>query len=302
MDGLAGCALSFCSLFIEERVTFRPQLFGDNGFHLVEHPFTLRLELPCLLAIGRLGIVRAADTLGEGVTQETVYCGIGKERAVTGSVASIIQHPRYGLLAAVFLEELVHELADGGFCFVRKQLALLPLVAERGLAPQRLPHLGADRDGSGNARCDLFSLPLGHSCDHGVEKAACGCGSVDGFCKRDEVSIVLTEEVGEFEEFLGIPGEAGEFGENEAGDVATLDVSEHPLGFGGFLYCFARYCIKTIDLDDVPAFCFSIEARTAFVVFRTLPFYLVFGGNPNPDTNALGICLRLHIPSSASCN
>src|SRR5882757_9615949 len=39
--------------------------------------------------------------------------------------------------------------------------------------------------------------------------------------------------------FLGVPRQTRQLGEDEAGDVAAFDISEHPPGFGVFLDRFA---------------------------------------------------------------
>jgi hypothetical protein len=50
---------------------------------------------------------------------------------------------------------------------------------------------------------------LGHARDHGIEKPSGRGGSVDGLLERNQVGVVLAENVGEFEQFFGISGKPG---------------------------------------------------------------------------------------------
>ena len=84
--------------------------------------------------------------------------------------------------------------------------------------------------------------------------------------------------------------------------MPVLDINEHTLGFGGVFDGLPRDCIQAVHLDHVPALGFGVEAGTALVVLRTLPFHLVFGRNTNPNADALGVCIFTHDHPLVFCN
>ncbi len=86
--------------------------------------------------------------------------------------------------------------------------------------------------------------------------------------------------------------------------MSTLGVSKHSLGFRQVFNRLARGGIQSVHLDDIPAFCFSIEPRTTFMVFGAFALHLFFRGHANPDTDALGdflgVLLCTHTPFLSS--
>jgi hypothetical protein len=65
-------------------------------------------------------------------------------------------------------------------------------------------------------------------------------------------------------------------------------VVKHSLGLRKANDRFTTNRLKVVDLFNLPAFGFSIEASALFVVFGALAFGLIFSGDPDPDTNRFG--------------
>lgn len=76
--------------------------------------------------------------------------------------------------------------------------------------------------------------------------------------------------------------------------MARADVTQHPLRFRGVLDGLPGNCVEAINLDNVPALGFGIQTGAALVMLGTLPLHLVFGGDPNPDADALDVLFRAH--------
>jgi hypothetical protein len=180
-------------LGIEDSGARLPEVFREDGFHLVEYPFAFRLELPRLLAVCGLGVVGTAQALGRGVPEEAFDGRIREVRAVPGPVSPLVEKSRHRLLPAMFQEKLVEELPDGCFIRVGDEGVVFPLVSERRLAAQGFAKLGADRNRERHALGDLLSLPLGHRGDHGVEEAPGRGRGIDGFGQGNQVRVVLSE-------------------------------------------------------------------------------------------------------------
>jgi len=53
------------------------------------------------------------------------------------------------------------------------QFTILPIITKGGLATQRLAKFGPNRDRGCYSLSNLLSFPLGHGCNHGVEKPSC---------------------------------------------------------------------------------------------------------------------------------
>lgn len=86
VDDALGRTLSFGPLLIEHHVALVPEIFRNDSFDLVKYPLTFGLQLPCLLAPGRLGVVRAADALPGGVAQQAIDGRVGEGRAVACAI------------------------------------------------------------------------------------------------------------------------------------------------------------------------------------------------------------------------
>ena len=117
------------------------------------------------------------------------------------------------------------------------------------------------------------------------EHPAAGGAGVNGFGERNEVGLMLVEEVGEVFQFAAVAGQAGEFGKYQAGDVAALHVLHHALGLRVLHDGLAGLPGKVIDLLDLPALAFGVAPGAFLVVFGAFALGLVFGRNPNPDAN-----------------
>ena len=98
---------------------------------------------------------------------------------------------------------------------------------------------------------------------------------------------MLAEEVGEFEQLLGVARQAGELGEYEAGDAAGADVGEHPLGFRMVNHRLARHNGQVVELFDCPAVESGVLAGAFLVMLRALALGLILGRDPNLDANRL---------------
>jgi hypothetical protein len=193
----------------------------------------------------------------------------------------------------VLEEQLVHQLADWRFLGVRDELVVLPLVAERRGTAGGPPELGADRDRDGHTLGDLLPLPLRHRSDHRVEEAASWGGGVDGFLQRDQVRVVLAEDVREVQQLAGVSRKARQLREDDARNVAGGDVPEHALGLGMSHDGLPADRFEVIDLAQLPAFRLGVGAGTLLVVLGTLAAGLVLGRNTDPDADGLSVHIRL---------
>jgi hypothetical protein len=218
MERPPGRAFPLLALGTQNGVAFAPEVFWNDCFHFPKHPLVFWLQLPRLTVIACAGVVRPTDTFGGGVTQEPVNGRIGELRAVASAEAPLIEETRHRLLPLVLTEQFVHELSNRRFLLFDHQLLVLPLVSEGCRASQRLPELGTDRHGRRDPCADFLALPLRHGRDHGVEEAAGWTGRVDTLGKGDQVGIVFAKLLGKLQQFLGIAGQPGEFGEDETGD------------------------------------------------------------------------------------
>ena len=99
---------------------------------------------------------------------------------------------------------------------------------------------------------------------------------------------MFSESIGKIEKLSGVPCQPGELGENQAGDVAKLDVFHHPLSFRMIFDRLSADRFEMIDLFDFPLFRFGVIVGASFVVLRAFAMGLVFGGYPNPDVDGFG--------------
>ena len=79
---------------------------------------------------------------------------------------------------------------------------------------------------------------------------------------------MFSESIGKIEKLSGVPCQPGELGENQAGDVATLDVFHHPLSFRMIFDRLSADRFEMIDLFDFPLFRFGVIVGASFVVLR----------------------------------
>ena len=99
------------------------------------------------------------------------------------------------------------------------------------------------------------------------------------------VGIVLLKEIGEFEEFFGVAGEAREFGKDEPLDMAALHVCEHSLGLGIFLHRLAAHPGEVIDFAHVEALRLRVKFGAFKVMLGAVAVGLVLGGDANPNAD-----------------
>src|ERR1041384_874623 len=83
-----------------------------------------------------------------------------------------------------------------------------------------------------------------------------------------------------------------QFGENEAVDVATLDVGEHPPCLRVLHNRFSTDSGEVVYFSYIPALCGRIISTAIFMMLRTFALGLIFGRNPNPNANILGLLGR----------
>src|SRR5579884_2065357 len=98
--------------------------------------------------------------------------------------------------------------------------------------------------------------------EHPASRAA----RVNGFGERNEVGIVLAEEVGEVFKLAAVAREASELGKHEACDVAALDVLHHALGLRVLHHALAALSRKIVNLLHLPSAALRILAGTLLVV------------------------------------
>ena len=101
------------------------------------------------------------------------------------------------------------------------------------------------------------------------------------------IGIVLPEEIAKVLHFTEIAGKAGKLGEHQTGDVTALNILHHAFGFRMFPDGFAALSGKVIQFFDFPATALGVFTGALLVMFGAVALGLVFGGNPNPDADAL---------------
>ena len=117
------------------------------------------------------------------------------------------------------------------------------------------------------------------------EHPASGAAGINRLAQRDEIGLVLVEEVRELLQLAAVAGQAGELGEQEAGDVAALHVLHHALGLGVLHDGLAALPGEVIHFLDLPPTAFGIAAGAFFVVFGAVALGLILGADANPDTD-----------------
>jgi hypothetical protein len=267
----------------DHRVCRVPDLFRDDRLHLHRDPLVRRLQDPLLAIAEALRIVREAGALRGRVADQTLDRRMGEGAPVPCAVPPVIEELRDREEAPVFQKEVIHEAADGSLLGVWDEAFVLPLVAEGSRPAGRLPELRADGHGGRHPLGDLLPLPGGHAGDQGIEEAAGGGRGVDRFLKGDEVGALRLEELGEVEEFFGVPRQAGELREDQPRDPPGRDVFHHPAGLGVGHHGFAGDALKVVDRDYRPSFGCRIHPGAVLVVLGALAFGLVLGRDPNPD-------------------
>ena len=288
-------ALHARALTGDEAEAFLPELFGNDRLDRVVDPLAFGLHGPVFPTIVRAGVVRAVQALGRWIFEKPGHGRVGKQRAVSGPVAPLVQNARDRLFASMFEEQLVKQYAHRCFGRIGFELLVAPAIAERCRAADGFAELGADRDRRLDAFRDLLALPLGHCSDHCEKQPACRRTRVDLFLERNEVRITRSKNLGELQKLFRIARETREFRKHEAGDRPLAQVREHPLCFRMPHNRFAADGFKPIHLDDVPALQFRIRASALLVVLRAFPARLVLGRDPYPNAYALGLV------SHASC-
>src|SRR6267142_157711 len=93
MDRALGRTRTFCFLFIEEIVALVPQAFRNDRLDLVQYPLTLGFELPCFLAVRRLGVVGTTNPLRGRVAQEALDGGVRECGTIPSPIAIRVENP-----------------------------------------------------------------------------------------------------------------------------------------------------------------------------------------------------------------
>src|SRR6185295_892001 len=145
-----------------------------------------------------------------------------------------------------------------------------------------------------NAVGRFLPFPLAHSGEDRKEETPARGAGVNALVEGNHVAAKQPELIGQFEEFTRVAGQPGEFGEDEAGDVAAFEVGQHFFGEWMLLDGLAAPALqpgKIIHLDYLPALGDSIRPCPGFVDFGRISFGLVLGGNTNPDANAFAVLI-----------
>src|SRR5947209_7909894 len=99
---------------------------------------------------------------------------------------------------------------------------MVPIAVFLG-AVEVVDALGADGNGRLYPVGDFLPLPLRHGGDHGEEKPPGGGAGVNRLLQGDHVSVAVAEDVGKVQKLLGVAGQPGELGKDEAADMALAD-------------------------------------------------------------------------------
>ena len=165
------------------------------------------------------------------------------------------------------------------------EFAVFPFVAIRGAPVDGFAQFGAGQDGGIDALGDFLPFPLGEDAQQMEEHPSTGGAGVDGFAQGNEVGVVLVEIVRKVFKFAAVAGKAGELGEDEARDVAALDVLHHSLGLRVLHDGFATLAGEVIDFFYVPAPRSWHSSGAFLMMFGAVAFGLIFGRNANPDAD-----------------
>lgn len=125
--------------------------------------------------------------------------------------------------------------------------------------------LGAGQNGGVGALGDFLSFPLGEHSQQVKEHPTSGGAGVDGLAQGNEIGVMLFEVIGKVLQFASVAGQAGQFGEDEARDVAALDIFHHAFGFGMLHDGLAALPGKVIHFLDLPkerAVCAALSLGT----------------------------------------
>lgn len=147
---------------------------------------------------------------------------------------------------------------DGCFIGIGHQLLVFPLIAKGCCATDWLAHLGSDGNGGCHALDNLFTLPLRHGGDHGEKQATGRRTGINGFLEGYEVSAHISEYLGYVEKFAGVSSEPRQFRKDQAGNVTSLNIGQHPFGLGMANDGFAAHRLQPVGFGNVPAFSFRI--------------------------------------------
>jgi hypothetical protein len=106
---------------------------------------------------------------------------------------------------------------------------------------------------------------------------------------------VLREEIGDLKEFPGVPPQPEELREDEAGNLPSVHVVEHPLGLGVLQDRLSGDGFEVVDLAHLPALHLGIHPGARLVVLGALALGLLRSRDPEPDADrflglALGRC------------
>ena len=287
VDVLAGGTLPCGSLLVENQVAPAPKFFGHDRLNRRQHPVGFGLQLPRLRSVIGAGVVLPIRALRRRVADEPVDGRIRELRTVAGPEATFVEKARNGLLAPVFGEELVHEDPDRGLLGVRHKLLLDAPVPKRRRAANRFAKLRPDRNGRGDALCDLLPFPLGHRRDDREKQAAGGRPGIDRLVQRHHVGGGSAKLVREIKKLFGVAGKAGQLAENKPRDVPGPDVGEHPLGLGMLHHRLSAHSVQAVDLADTPLAGFRIHARSLLMDGGAFAPSLVLGADTYPDANLL---------------
>lgn len=236
-------------LLFENLVALVPKFLGNNGIELYLTPFALGLCFP--FPIARLTrAVLVIDTFGAGTAQDATHRDVAPLGPCPCPVSRLTQHSGDDSFPAVRQKEFIDTLADGGFLRVLDEFLLLPLESERSWTTEPFSKFRANHNGSTHPVGDFLAFPLCHCGDHGEEQSTGRRARIDGLLKGNHVGILCPENLGEFEQFPGVAGKPGQFGEDETGDMASPEVGKHPSGFRMFHHRFSTHPGKVIDFLD----------------------------------------------------
>ena len=96
---------------------------------------------------------------------------------------------------------------------------------------------------------------------------------------------MLPKEIREFEEFLGVPCQPSELGEDEGGNVPPAHILHHPPRLWVIHDRLPRNPGEVIHFLDDPALGLGVSSGAYLVSLRAIAVRLVLGRDPNPDAD-----------------
>jgi hypothetical protein len=139
------------------------ECFFDDGRNLMPHPFAFGFEFhPSGLVIGGASVIDAMLADSGGVADVPLNRRVTPRASGAGAKAAFVQEPRNRPTALVLLVEFIDQLADGCLGLINDKFLVYPTVTVGSSSTEGFSKFGSDRNGCGNARCNLLAFPVRH--------------------------------------------------------------------------------------------------------------------------------------------